>query len=62
MSLKVVYDTNIIVSAISGSIPAFLVELALNKQVRLFYSPPILQEYQEVLKRNPRELAGILSD
>ena len=53
MTLKVVYDTNVIVSAAlrSGGIPASLVALALAKQVRLFLSPEILDEYTEVLKR-----------
>ncbi len=46
MTLKVVYDTNVVVSAAlkSGSIPASLVALALSKQVRLFLSPPIVEE------------------
>jgi putative PIN family toxin of toxin-antitoxin system len=53
MTLKVVYDTNILVSAAlkPGSIPASLVGLAMDKQVRLFLSPAILEEYTEVLKR-----------
>jgi putative PIN family toxin of toxin-antitoxin system len=53
MTLKVIYDTNIMVSAAlkPGSIPASLVALAMGKQVRLFLSPPILEEYTEVLKR-----------
>ncbi len=34
-----------------GSIPASLVDLAIGKQVRLFYSLPVLEEYQEVLAR-----------
>lgn len=53
MTLKVVYDTNVIVSAAlkPGSIPASLVALALERQVRLFLSPAILEEYTEVLRR-----------
>jgi putative PIN family toxin of toxin-antitoxin system len=53
MSLKAVYDTNVVVSANvnPGGLPASLVALALGKQVRLFYSPAILEEYEEVLKR-----------
>lgn len=48
-----VYDTNVVVSAAltPGSIPASLVDLALGKQVRLFYSLPVFEEYQEVLAR-----------
>ena len=53
MRLKVVYDTNVVVSAIwkPDSIPASLVTLAMGKQVRLFYSPAIFEEYEEVLRR-----------
>lgn len=53
MTLKVVYDTNVVVSAAlkPGSIPASLLALAMAKHVRLFLSPPILDEYTEVLKR-----------
>jgi uncharacterized protein len=53
MTLKVVYDTNVVVSAAlkPGSIPASLLALAMSKRVRLFLSPAILEEYTEVLKR-----------
>jgi len=53
MTLKVVYDTNVVVSAAlkPGSLPASLVALAMTKHVRLFLSPTILEEYTEVLKR-----------
>ena len=53
MILKVVYDTNVVVSAAlkPGSIPSSLLALAMAKQVRLFLSPAILDEYTEVLKR-----------
>ncbi|MBI3327390.1 MAG: putative toxin-antitoxin system toxin component, PIN family [Nitrospinae bacterium] len=53
MMFRVVYDTNVIVSATlkPGSIPASLVGLALSKQVRLFVAPAIVEEYTEVLKR-----------
>lgn len=48
-----VYDTNVIVSAAlyAKSLPASLVSLAIAGQVRLFLSPPILEEYTEVLRR-----------
>jgi putative PIN family toxin of toxin-antitoxin system len=69
MALKVIYDTNVIVSAIwkPGSIPASLVALAMEKQVRLFFSPAIFEEYQEVLKRpkfgfNPQLVEAFLRD
>jgi len=47
-----VYDTNVVVSAVlkPGSIPASLVALALAKEVRLFISPAILDEYTDTLK------------
>ena len=53
MPLKVVYDTNVVVSAVLkvGSIPASLLALAMGRHVRLFLSPPILAEYSAVLKR-----------
>ena len=69
MTLKVVYDTNIIVSAAlkPGSIPASLVALAIARHVRLFLSPAIFEEYREVLKRpkfgfNPRTVDAFLRD
>ena len=64
-----VYDTNVIVSAVlkAEGIPASLVALALNNQVRLFYSPAILEEYTEVLHRPkfglaPEAVAAFLQD
>lgn len=51
--MRVVYDTNVIISAAlkPGSIPASLVTLALTGRVQLCVSPPILAEYREVLHR-----------
>ena len=51
--LKVVYDTNVIVSAVlkPGSIPASLVTLALQRRVKLCVSQALLDEYKEVLNR-----------
>jgi hypothetical protein len=53
MTLRVVYETNVIVSAAlkPGGLPASLVALAMAKAVRLFLSPAILEEYDAVLKR-----------
>lgn len=53
MTLKVVYDTNVIVSAVwkPVSIPAALVALALHQQVKLCLSPAVFDEYREVLLR-----------
>jgi uncharacterized protein len=51
--MRVVYDTNVLVSAAlkPGSIPAALVSLALAQRVHLCVSPPILTAYKEVLHR-----------
>ena len=51
--MRVVYDTNVLVSAAlkPGSTPAVLVALALAQRVHLCVSPPILTEYKEVLHR-----------
>ncbi|SRR5712691_13358176 len=53
MTPRVVYDTNVVVSAVlkAGSIPASLVTLALDRRVRLCLSPVIFAEYEAVLKR-----------
>lgn len=69
MTLRVVYDTNVIVSAAlkPGSLPASLVSLAMAKAVRLFLSPAILEEYAAVLKRprfrlDPKAVETFLRD
>src|SRR4051812_29123006 len=53
MSLRVVYDTNVVVSGtlVPGRIPASLLSLAMHGSVQLYLSPPILAEYEEVLLR-----------
>lgn len=50
--IRVVYDTNVIVSGLlrSGR-PSLLLELAFQKKVSLFLSPSLLVEYEEVLER-----------
>jgi len=50
---KAVYDTNIIISAAlsPSGIPSSLLALALAGAVQLAISPPILDEYREVLHR-----------
>ena len=50
---KVVYDTNVIVSGLLNEegIPALLLDLALQKKVKLFLSPSLLEEYKGVLSR-----------
>jgi len=67
--MRVVYDTNVIVSAVlkPGSIPASLVPLALGRVVDLCYAPAMLAEYTEVLKRpkfglNRRSVDRFLGD
>lgn len=51
--MRVVYDTNVLVSAAlkPDSLPAVLVSLALAQRVHLCLSPPILAEYTAVLQR-----------
>src|SRR5262245_58155762 len=53
MSLKVVYDTSVVVAAAlkAHGIASTLLSLALTRTVTLYVSPPILQEYQDVLAR-----------
>lgn len=51
--MRVVYDTNVLVSAAlkPDSLPAVLVSLALAQRVHLCLSPSILAEYTAVLHR-----------
>ena len=51
--IKVVYDTNVIVSGLlrQEGIPAFLLDLATQGYIGLFLSEDILKEYEEVLVR-----------
>ena len=53
MQKGVVFDTNVIVSALlkPGSIPSSLVSLVFSYELRLSVSEPILAEYREVLSR-----------
>lgn len=50
---KIVIDTNVVVSAAlkSESLPALLMSLVYEGKLRLFISPYIFSEYEEVLKR-----------
>lgn len=50
---KVVYDTNVIVSGLLNTegIPALLLDLALQKKVKLFLSSSLLEECKGVLMR-----------
>ena len=58
--LKVVFDTNVIVSAAlyEKSLPALLLSLGLEDKVRFFVSPVLLNEYEAVLKRPRFKLGG----
>jgi len=51
--LKVVYDTNVVVSGLLSSrgIPALLLDLVFNERVSLILSEEIFNEYVEVLGR-----------
>lgn len=69
MTRRVVYDTNVIVSAAlkPGSLPASLLSLAMARRVRLFVSLAILEEYEGVLKRpkfrlDPKRVEAFLRD
>lgn len=62
--LKAVLDTNVVVSAhlnLEGP-SRIILDLAFSRHFRCFVSEPLLQEYEEVLKRprfgrNPRDIA-----
>jgi len=67
--VKVVYDTNVVVSAAlkPGSLPAALVALAMARKVRLVLSRALLDEYTDVLTRpkfalDPAAVAVFLRD
>ena len=51
--IKVVFDTNVIVSAAlnKNGIPALLLDLALNRKILMFHSQALMNEYEDVLKR-----------
>src|SRR5260221_7926993 len=51
--IRVVLDTNIVVSAMlrSGGLPEAVFNLAVDRNVQLYISQPILDEYEEVLRR-----------
>ncbi len=61
--LKVVLDTNIVVSAhLQGAgFPAFVLDLALASKIQLYVTAEILEEYEAVLRRprfgiNPKNI------
>lgn len=60
--LRVVFDTNVVVSAllVEEGLPALLLDLAVSRKIQLFYSPTLMAEYEAVLRREkfqlPREM------
>jgi putative PIN family toxin of toxin-antitoxin system len=50
--VKAVYDTNVMVSAVLAPGPPWLtLQLVLSGRVKIFVSPPLLEEYRRVLRR-----------
>jgi uncharacterized protein len=51
--IRVVIDTNVVVSARlrNESVPAFIMNLAVNRKIQMFISPEVWAEYEEVLYR-----------
>ena len=50
--MRVVPDTNVLVSAIVfGGLPGRLVEIAAQGHIQLILSPPLIEELREVLRR-----------
>ena len=66
--LKVVLDTNILVSALlTSGPPAFIVDLMADGKIIPFYSGLIIEEYYEVLSRekfnfNPVQVIRLIDD
>ena len=52
--IRVVIDTNIVVSAMlrSGGLPEAVFNLAVgHREIRMYFSEPVMAEYEEVLRR-----------
>ncbi len=68
MIKTIVLDTNILVSALLSATgkPTKIVEMVLDKEIQVYYSQPILDEYENVLFRSKfgfnRELAWMVID
>ena len=67
--IRVVIDTNVVVSAAlnDDGLPAAVLSLAINRAVLMFVSPAVLTEYETVLHRprlklNPKRISAILAD
>ena len=63
--IRVVVDTNVFISSFFGGNPRKIIDLWKSGQIILCLSPPIIDEYVEVLQRmglqNERELEELLS-
>ena len=67
--IRVVIDTNVVVSAnlVDEGPSAAILSLAINKKILMFVSAPVLDEYKKVLNRprlklDPVRIAGVLVD
>ena len=67
MMMRVVLDTNVIVSALMSSLgnPAKILTLLFNEEIQIYYSGDILAEYEDVLSRpalkiNPKKIKRFL--
>ena len=58
--IRVVLDTNIVVSANLQDLglPAAVLDLAIGRKVQTFISPPVLAEYEDVLHRARLKLSA----
>ena len=68
MIIKVVIDTNVVVSAtlVDQGPSAGILNLATNKRLQMFVSPAILAEYEKVLRRprlklDPARITAVLA-
>ena len=67
--IRVVIDTNVVVSAnlVKEGPSAAILSLAINKNILMFVSAPVLEEYKKVLNRprlkiDPVQILGVLVD
>jgi putative PIN family toxin of toxin-antitoxin system len=68
MTTKVVLDTNVVVSAnlVGEGLPAAILDLAINREILMIVSSPVLEEYEEVLHRprlklDPARVAAVMA-
>jgi len=62
--IRVVIDTNIVVSANlqDQGLPAAVLDLAIARKVQMFISPPVMAEYEDVLHRPRLKLSAARVD